>query len=94
MSPQHQNTIRILLTVLSGDNTLRKEFEMIKVSVNGEIKEININLNVNELIEALGYEVKGFAVAVNTTFVAITSYDKTIIQAGDTIDILAPVQGG
>jgi len=67
---------------------------MIKISVNGEIKEININLNVNELIDSLGYKVKGFAVAVNTTFVAITSYDKTIIQAGDTIDILAPVQGG
>ena len=94
MSPQHQNTIRILLTVLSGDNTLRKEFKMIKVSVNGEIKEISEDLDVQELIKELNYTAKGFAVAVNTTFVAITSYEKTIIQAGDTIDILAPVQGG
>ena len=66
----------------------------IKVSVNGEIKEISENLNVKELIEALDYRTKGFAVAVNTTFVAIDSYDKTIIKNGDTIDILAPVQGG
>ena len=67
---------------------------MIKVSVNGEVKEINEDLNVNELINALGYRVKGFAVAINTTFVAIAMYENTIINAGDNIDILAPVQGG
>jgi sulfur carrier protein len=67
---------------------------MIKVSVNGEIKEISEGLNVNELIEVLGYTTKGFAVAVNTTFVAIDSYEDTLIKEGDEIDILAPVQGG
>ena len=67
---------------------------MIKISVNGEIKEISEDLNVNELIDELGYTTKGFAVAVNTTFVAIANYDNTIIETGDTIDILAPVQGG
>ena len=66
----------------------------IKVSVNGEIKEISENLNVKELIEVLDYRTKGFAVAINTIFVAIDSYEKTIIHNGDTIDILAPVQGG
>jgi len=66
----------------------------IKVSVNGEIKEIFEDLNVKELIEALDYRTKGFAVAINTTFVAIESYEKTIINDGDMIDILAPVQGG
>ena len=72
----------------------KEELKMIKVSVNGEIKEISENLNVKALIEALDYRIKGFAVAVNTTFVAIDSYEKTIIHNGDTIDILAPVQGG
>ena len=67
---------------------------MIKISVNGEMKEISDNLNVKELIQVLDYKTKGFAVAVNTTFVSIDSYDKTIINDGDTIDILAPVQGG
>ncbi len=67
---------------------------MIKISVNGEIKEVSENLNVKELIQALEYKTKGFAVAVNTTFVAIDSYEKTIIRYGDTIDILSPVQGG
>jgi len=67
---------------------------MIKVSVNGEVKELERNLNVGQMIEALEYKVKGFAVAVNTTFVPIAKYDETIINEGDTIDILAPVQGG
>jgi len=67
---------------------------MIKVSVNGEIKEIAEGLNVKQLVEALNYKQEGFAVAVNTTFVSIKSYEKTIINDGDTIDILAPVQGG
>jgi sulfur carrier protein len=67
---------------------------MIKVSVNGEIKEIEANLNVNELIEVLEYKTKGFAVAINTTFVSLKTYENTIINDGDSIDILAPVQGG
>ena len=67
---------------------------MIQVSVNGEIKEVSENLNVTELIDELGYKIKGFAVAVNTTFVAIDTYSKTMIIENDEIDILAPVQGG
>ena len=67
---------------------------MIKVSVNGEVKELENNLNVSQMREALEYKVKGFAVAVNTTFVPIAKYDETMIKEGDTIDILAPVQGG
>ncbi|MDQ7047810.1 MAG: sulfur carrier protein ThiS [Sulfurovum sp.] len=67
---------------------------MIKVSVNGEIKELEEGLNVSQMIEALEYKIKGFAVAVNTTFIPIAKYTDTIIKEGDTIDILAPVQGG
>ncbi len=67
---------------------------MIKVSVNGEVKEIEEGLNIHQLIEVLEYKVKGFAVAVNTTFVPISEYHKKIVQEGDKIDILAPVQGG
>jgi sulfur carrier protein len=67
---------------------------MIKISVNGDIKEINENLNITELIEALEYKIKGFAVAINMTFVPIVAYEKTMIKEGDKIDILSPVQGG
>jgi sulfur carrier protein len=73
---------------------IKKGKEMIKVSVNGELKELPKGLNVSEMLKELGYTSKGFAVAINTTFVSIKAYDETIIQDGDTIDILAPVQGG
>ena len=65
-----------------------------KVSVNGEVRALDNDLNVGQMIEALEYKIKGFAVAVNTTFIPIAKYDDTIIKEGDTIDILAPVQGG
>jgi len=67
---------------------------MIKVSVNGEMKELKQGLNISQMITALDYKQKGFAVAVNTTFVSIKAYEETIINDGDTVDILAPVQGG
>ena len=67
---------------------------MIKISVNGDIKEIEEDLTVYKLIELLGYTTQGFAVAINTVFIAIANYDKTIVKHGDTIDILSPVQGG
>ena len=67
---------------------------MIKVSVNGEIKQINEGMTLKELLEALGFAKGGFAVAINVTFVPVNRYDETILQEGDKIDILAPVQGG
>jgi len=67
---------------------------MIKISVNGEIKELEREFNISELIEVLEYKIKGFAVAVNMTFVPIAQYENTTIKEGDKIDILAPVQGG
>lgn len=67
---------------------------MIEVSVNGKLVQLDEGLTVAQMIEALNYKTQGFAVAVNTTFVAIASYNETIIKAGDNIDILAPVQGG
>jgi sulfur carrier protein len=67
---------------------------MIRISVNGEIKEVEEGLTITELIKALSYTKEGFAVAINMTFVPIKSYDTTTIKEGDKIDILAPVQGG
>jgi len=67
---------------------------VIKVSVNGEIKELKENISVKDMLNFLDYRSKTFAVAINTTFVSIKKYEDTIIKDGDEIDILAPVQGG
>lgn len=67
---------------------------MITVSINGEIKEIEDGMTLKQLLEMLGYDKGGFAVAINTTFVPVDRYAETIINDKDKIDILAPVQGG
>ena len=67
---------------------------MIEIIVNGTRKEIPPGLNVKEAVEALEYKGKGFAVALNGMFVALANYDTTIIRDNDSIEILAPVQGG
>jgi len=67
---------------------------MMKISINGEIKEFNIEtLTVKELLEDMNYG-KGIAVALNETFVLKTKYQETTVTDGDRLDILSPVQGG
>jgi len=51
-------------------------------------------MNVTDIIKELKYKQKGFALALNGTFVAISTYETTTIHDNDSIEILAPVQGG
>ncbi len=67
---------------------------MIEVIVNGIRTEVSSEMNVKEVIKELKYKKKGFALALNGTFVAISTYETTIIYDNDSIEILAPVQGG
>ncbi len=67
---------------------------MIEVIVNGEKRKVSSQMNVNMLIDELKYTQKWFAFALNGTFVAIDTYESTIIKNNDSIEILAPVQGG
>jgi len=67
---------------------------MIEVIVNGIRTEVSAEMNVNEIIKELNYTQKGFALALNGTFVAIATYESTTIRDNDSIEILAPVQGG
>ena len=67
---------------------------MIEIIVNGIRTEIKAEMNVKEVIKELKYRKKGFALALNGTFVALATYETTIIRDNDSIEILAPVQGG
>jgi len=67
---------------------------MIEVIVNGKRTELSSVMNVHDVIKELQYTQKGFALALNGTFVSIATYDNTMIQDNDSIEILAPVQGG
>lgn len=67
---------------------------MIEVIVNGQRKSIPEGLNVSDAVKALEYTGKGFSVALNGTFVAIATYGTTMVRDNDSLEILAPVQGG
>lgn len=67
---------------------------MIEIIVNGMRKTVSKEMNINEIIKELNYTQEGFALALNGTFIAIATYETTIIYDNDSIEILAPVQGG
>jgi sulfur carrier protein len=67
---------------------------MIEIIVNGIRTSVSNEMNINEMIKELEYTQKGFALALNGTFVAISTYETTTIHDNDSIEILAPVQGG
>jgi sulfur carrier protein len=67
---------------------------MIEIIVNGTRKSIPDGLNVKEAVKALEYKGEGFSLALNGTFVAISTYETTPVRDNDSIEILAPVQGG
>jgi len=67
---------------------------MIEIIVNGTRTTIPNGLNVKEAVSALEYKGKGFALALNGTFVAVATYETTMVRDNDSIEILAPVQGG
>ena len=67
---------------------------MIEIIVNGIRTEVSSEMNVKEMIKELKYKQKGFALALNGTFVAISTYETTIVHDNDSVEILAPVQGG
>ena len=50
--------------------------------------------NLAAALFELGYQDAVVATAVNGEFVPVTLRPKTQLQAGDRIDVLAPMQGG
>ena len=67
---------------------------MIEIIVNGKRTSLSAELNIKDAIKELNYTKVGFAVALNGTFVAIATYENTLVRDNDSIEILAPVQGG
>ncbi|AOW77384.1 hypothetical protein A3Q34_11245 [Colwellia sp. PAMC 20917] len=66
--------------------------------INGQAITI-VSLTPNISIALLHYltpeqQKQSFAVALNGDFVGKADYQKTIINQGDSIDILFPIQGG
>lgn len=65
-----------------------------KISVNGEIREIPDSATVESLMCQLGCESNRVAVALNLSFVPRSAYAQTRLKARDQVEIVTPVAGG
>jgi sulfur carrier protein len=63
------------------------------IRFNGEGRDVAGETLGNVLVE-LGYAGALIATAVNGRFVPATARDLTILKPGDTIEVVAPLQGG
>jgi sulfur carrier protein len=63
------------------------------IRLNGQIKS-NAAPDIASLLIAEGYANKTVAVARNGTFVPRSQHAATLVQDGDEIEIVAPMQGG
>lgn len=65
-----------------------------KLFINGKEKTLEARLDLEELLHAEGYGNKLVAVALNGTFVPKEQRGHIVLAEGDTLEILAPMQGG
>lgn len=67
---------------------------MIKLKHNDQTITLPKNVTLQETLETLGYATHGFAVAINQIFIPRTEYAQTHLQEGDSLEVVAPMQGG
>ncbi len=67
---------------------------MIEITVNGNISKLDEPTSINEFLVLKGFEGRSVAVAVNSIVIRRTSFNNTIINDGDVVEIVRPVGGG
>lgn len=67
-----------------------------RITVNGDEREVEKVRTLEELLRALGVDVDrgGIAVARNETVVPRARWREIIVEPGDRLEIIAAVQGG
>lgn len=65
-----------------------------KITVNGEIREVKDGITIRELIEILEIKVPNYAVAVGMDVVPKSEYETFRLKDGDKVEIVTFVGGG
>ncbi len=66
---------------------------MMRVSINGEVQEVAA-VSLASLLEQLGYTGACVATAVNGEFAPASLRGEMMVNEGDDIEIVGPMQGG
>lgn len=64
-----------------------------RISFNGEAREVS-GATLESLLQELGLAEAVVATALNGEFVPAESRPAALLQAGDAVEVLAPMQGG
>ena len=67
---------------------------MMKIIINGQLKEISEVHNLQQIITQLNKKCSGVVAEVNGNIVKSTQWPKTTINEGDTIELVTLVGGG
>jgi len=70
------------------------QITMINVIVNGQESELESSMTINEFLEMKGFGGRSVAVAINCVVIRRTTFDETMINDGDQVEIVRPVGGG
>lgn len=65
-----------------------------RVTVNGEIREVDDGTTVADLVAGFGLQPKFVAVEINLELVPRRCFDETTLKEGDRIEIVTLVGGG
>ena len=65
-----------------------------KITVNGEMKEVKEGLLVTDLLEAIGMPALGIAVELNREIVPKSQHGSTVLKEDDNLEIVKMVGGG
>jgi thiamine biosynthesis protein ThiS len=67
---------------------------MIRITVNGEPKEVSSGATVKSLIDFLGLGAGACAAEVNHTLVPKREHESRVLQPGDRVELVSLVGGG
>ncbi len=65
-----------------------------KITINGEPKEVRDGITVTQLLEEINTPAIGVAVELNRAIVSRSLHSTTILQNGDLLEIVKMVGGG
>jgi sulfur carrier protein len=66
----------------------------VEVIVNGKPRQLPRAMSISELLDYLGVRRNGVAVALNGEVVLREEWDRTVVRAGDHVEVVHMVGGG
>ena len=68
--------------------------QQIQITRNNNLEHIDQNQPLSTVLKHWGYQDKSFAVAINHEFIPRHRFNEIVLQEGDVLEIVTPMQGG